>query len=231
MKNFKILWLRNYKSLIKIENNIQLNVIYYCSHQYIFVQRKNNEIIYFVAKRSTNLEKYANLPSISENIPDDIKNLSQQIAFTLDNQQDIQCYLVSGFLSCEINGNTYPLAVCYPLERYPVTNQKSRHVIILKKTINFDRITLISINRLHFGECLITPGPYQLTFGVAILSIYVGQYNYHFMIDQLPNIDSSKEIEYEQILKDIEELNEKLRKLNERKREIENDCDNKKGRY
>lgn len=51
------------------------------------------------------------------------------------------------------------------------------------------------------------------------------------MIDQLPNIDSSKEIEYEQILKDIEELNEKLRKLNERKREIENDCDNKKGRY
>lgn len=193
--------------------------------------KKNNEIIYFVAKRSTNLEKYANLPSISENIPDDIKNLSQQIAFTLDNQQDIQCYLVSGFLSCEINGNTYPLAVCYPLERYPVTNQKSRHFIILKKTINFDRITLISINRLHFGECLITPGPYQLTFGVAILSIYVGQYNYHFMIDQLRNIDSSKEIEYEQILKDIEELNEKLRKLNERKREIENDCDNKKGRY
>ena len=193
--------------------------------------KKNNEIIYFVAKRSTNLEKYANLPSISENIPDDIKNLSQQIAFTLDNQQDIQCYLVSGFLSCEINGNTYPLAVCYPLERYPVTNQKSRHFIILKKTINFDRITLISINRLHFGECMITPGPYQLTFGVAILSIYVGQYNYHFMIDQLCNIDSSKEIEYEQILKDIEELNEKLRKLNERKREIENDCDNKKGRY
>ena len=71
---------------------------------------QKNEMKYFVANRSTNLEKYASLPSISEDIPDDVEDLSKQIAFTLDNQQDIQCYLVSGFLSCEINGNTYPLA-------------------------------------------------------------------------------------------------------------------------
>lgn len=96
----------------------------------------NNEMKYFVANRSTNLEKYASLPSISEDIPDDVEDLSKQIAFTLDNQQNIQCYLVAGFLSCEINKNAYPLAVCYPLERYPVTNQKSRHFITLRRLLS-----------------------------------------------------------------------------------------------
>ena len=101
------------------------------------------------------------------------------IGFNRNFNNDIQCYVIHGYMLCAINTVNYVLAIVSPLTAVDEdsTHVKSHHNITLETKFHTNRLQLVSLFRLHVNEIGIWESPLVNTFSLALLNSYTYQAN------------------------------------------------------
>ena len=114
--------------------------------------------------------------TLKEPIPSrEYPDYNSGLGYTLLADNSIQCYVVVGYLKAKVNGDDYPVAVCFPLDAESTFLQMSYHRITVKKKFRCDRVAFLSLNRLHVNESLISPSIKSDCFELMLLTLYLTQ--------------------------------------------------------